>query len=82
MMSTGIVGAMAITIAPVVNRISEIIIVFFLPKKSAQGPPRMDPTAAPKVARDTIVYKKALSDRMHTSFWTSVISGQVSAKWS
>ena len=55
MMSTEIVGAKAMTMAPRVNRISEIIMVFFLPKKSAQGPPNTDPTAAPRVARDTIV---------------------------
>ena len=56
MISTEIVGANAMTIAPMVKRMSDIIIVGFLPSLSAEGPPIKEPIAAPKVANDTIVY--------------------------
>lgn len=55
---TGIVGAIAITTAPIVNKMSDIMIVGFLPSLSAEGPPIREPIAAPRVARETIVYKR------------------------
>lgn len=44
-----------IIIAPKVKSISANMIVGFLPILSENGPPNMDPKAAPKVARETIV---------------------------
>ena len=54
---TGIVGAVPMTIAPVENSMSVIIIVGFLPHLSERGPPNKEPIAAPKIAKETIVYK-------------------------
>ena len=53
-MRTGIVGATPIMIAPMVKRKSEAIIVNFLPNLSAIGPPKREPMAAPRVARETM----------------------------
>lgn len=57
-------------IAPIVNSKSEIMIVILRPNRSANGPPKIDPTAAPKVVIDTIV-----------DVYQVVISGQVSLKY-
>ena len=55
-MRTAIEGAVPITIAPTVKQISASIIVSFLPILSAIGPPIREPIAAPRVARETIVF--------------------------
>jgi hypothetical protein len=54
-MSTPIVGARPIMIAPEVNNTSAIRIVFFLPILSEIGPAVREPKAAPSVASETIV---------------------------
>lgn len=51
---TIIVGAQAITIAPIVNKTSANIINFLRPHLSEAVPENKDPTAAPSKARLTI----------------------------
>jgi hypothetical protein len=57
------------------------IIVGFLPYLSANGPPKIEPNAAPNVASDTIVLISInLRDSYLTSISSSEIPGQVSSK--
>ena len=48
------VGATPIIMAPMVNKMSARMMVGFLPNLSENGPPSMDPNAAPRVANETI----------------------------
>lgn len=67
----GIVSAVAITIDPVMNRKSLIIIMGFLPIASDVGPAIKDPKNAPSSAKETT-----------SSLSTVDISGHVSLKYS
>ena len=49
-------GATPIITAPIIKKISAVIIVSFLPNLSANGPPNKEPIAAPSWAKDTMVY--------------------------
>ena len=54
-MRTGMVGAAAMTIAPIVKSTSAKIMTFFLPILSEMKPEKRAPNAAAKRAIDTIV---------------------------